>query len=69
MDSSGTQPEAKAVTARIEAVDGITETVYNILKGKSRSPIAMPVDYPNDEIRQCGRVDCRSAKIHQRCVR
>lgn len=52
MDSNESQPGTNTVTARIETVDGITETVYNILKGKTLSPIAIPEDYPNDEIRQ-----------------
>lgn len=52
MDSQETQIENKMVSAKAETIDKITETIYNILKGKKLKNIEIPPDYPNDEIRQ-----------------
>ncbi len=52
MDSQGTLTENKMITAKPETIDKITETIYNILKGKKLVDIVIPPDYPNDEVRQ-----------------
>ena len=52
MDSQETQNTNTTVSAKTETIDRITETVYNILKGKKLGTIDIPSDYPNDEIRQ-----------------
>ncbi len=52
MDSQGTQTENKIISVKPETIDKITETVYNILKGKKLGSIELPADYPNDEVRQ-----------------
>lgn len=44
--------ENKMVSAKTETIDRITETVYNILKGKKLKNIEIPPDYPDDEVRQ-----------------
>ncbi len=52
MDSQENKTECKMVSAKSETIDKITETIYNILKGKKLENIAIPADYPDDEVRQ-----------------
>ena len=40
------------LNAREEDIDKITEAFYLILKGKKPSPIELPEDYPDNEIKQ-----------------
>ncbi|MFA6294206.1 MAG: adenylate/guanylate cyclase domain-containing protein [Victivallales bacterium] len=52
MDNQAVQTANAIVSAKAETIDKITETVYNILKGKKLENIEIPPDYPNDEVRQ-----------------
>ena len=52
MDSQENKTGQKMVSAKTETIDKITETIYNILKGKKLENIAIPADYPDDEVRQ-----------------
>jgi adenylate cyclase len=52
MDNPEAQSENRIVSTEIDTIDGITETIYNILKGNKLEVIEIPSDYPDNEIRQ-----------------
>ena len=52
MDSPEAQSENSMISAQIDTIDGITEVIHNILKGKKIEFIKIPSNYPDNEIRQ-----------------
>ena len=67
-NSHETQSGDKIVSAKTETIDKITETIYNILKGRKLENIEIPPDYPDDEVRQLMEYVSHLIKDYNECT-